>query len=610
VARHLIEVFLSSTALDLKEHRDALHAELSSTGVFHCVRQEDFGPQNAGAVDFCRRSVKQCEIFLGLVGLRRGWEPPGDNENRSITEMEHDWAREAGRRQFIYVAPDNFKVAGDLREPDEQHARQEAFRRSIIGSGERIVSQKGFDNPERFAADVVKHLLCQHIAGNLIGAAPAQGVPPQQIAPDDQRPPVAAAVKKLAEDNDVDLLALAKNPQGIDIIELEAKLKVRAETHEAAGQKQNKTSAEYWRHIGALTFLHNTQKALDAYRKATTLDPENCDGWSCLGMLQYRLGEITTAHNSFETLRHISEKSGDVRMRSISLSGLGVIFKIQGDLDNAETSFRKSLSLSEECGNKNGIATAYGNLGTVYETRGDLHTAEEMFGKALALHEELGHNTGTANIYDNLTVIHGKRGDFDKAEETQRKALSLHEECGDKEGAAAAYGNLGLIHKNRGELEKAEEMQLKSLTLDEELGHKEGVARAHANLGNIHYARGDFDKAQEMHSAALELNEELGRKEGMAIAYGNLGNVHDARGDIAKAEEMYRKALALNEELSRKEGMALAYSNLAGVYETMGDQKQVCECLRNARDLWREMNFEKRVADTDARMKRAKCPGA
>src|SRR5437660_1605871 len=71
VARHLIEVFLSSTAKDLEDHRRAIHAELSSTGVFHCVWQEDFGPQDAGAVEFCRNSVRQCELFLGLVGLRR-----------------------------------------------------------------------------------------------------------------------------------------------------------------------------------------------------------------------------------------------------------------------------------------------------------------------------------------------------------------------------------------------------------------------------------------------------------------------------------------------------------------------------------------------------------
>ena len=55
MARQIIDVFLSSTALDLEPHRTAIHAELMSTGLFHCVRQEDFGAQDAAAVDLCCR---------------------------------------------------------------------------------------------------------------------------------------------------------------------------------------------------------------------------------------------------------------------------------------------------------------------------------------------------------------------------------------------------------------------------------------------------------------------------------------------------------------------------------------------------------------------------
>jgi hypothetical protein len=84
---------LSSTAKDLAEHREAVHKRLLQTGLFHCVRQEDFGAQNAGAVDFCRKKAQDADMVVGLIGLRRGWEPDGDNEKRSITEMEHDWVR-------------------------------------------------------------------------------------------------------------------------------------------------------------------------------------------------------------------------------------------------------------------------------------------------------------------------------------------------------------------------------------------------------------------------------------------------------------------------------------------------------------------------------------
>jgi hypothetical protein len=105
MARRVLDVFLSSTAKDLAVHRAAVQERLARTGVFHCVYQENFGAQDAGAVDFCRRQAQSAELFVGLVGLRRGWEPDGDNAKRSITEMEHDWAREKGRRRYLWWRP-------------------------------------------------------------------------------------------------------------------------------------------------------------------------------------------------------------------------------------------------------------------------------------------------------------------------------------------------------------------------------------------------------------------------------------------------------------------------------------------------------------------------
>ncbi len=158
MARRVLDVFLSSTAKDLAEHREAVHKRLMQTGLFHCVRQEDFGAQNAGAVDFCRKKAQDADMYVGLIGLRRGWEPDGDNEKRSITEMEHDWARDAGRPRYLWVMPDDFPLPGNMRESDELHARQLAFRKRVMGGGERIVSQKGFGSPELLASEIVERL--------------------------------------------------------------------------------------------------------------------------------------------------------------------------------------------------------------------------------------------------------------------------------------------------------------------------------------------------------------------------------------------------------------------------------------------------------------------
>lgn len=565
MARKVLEVFLSSTAQDLAPHREAAYERLRRIEFFHCVRQEDFGAQDSHAVDFCREKARAANLFIGLIGMRRGWEPEGDNAKRSITEMEYDWAKEAGRRRFVYVSPDDFPVPGNLRETAAEHRRLLAFRKQIMG--ERIVSQKGFDSPELFASEIVERLLAYVVASDLIGELHPEFVRKDASSVEEQRPAIAAAVERLAEDQDVDLLALAKNPKNADLTDLESKLRTRAETHEAEGQSSIKTSAEYWRHIGALAFLHSTQKALAAYEKAVALDPLDPEGWRYLGELQYRLGDLASAEQSFARLLELGESANNPQAQSIGCMRLGWIALQSGDLTKAEGLIADAVRFAESAGWKEGMARAYGNLGNIQRIRGNL----------------------------------------DKAEETQREALKLNEEIGSKEGMSHAYGNLGTIYRARGDLDKAEGMQQKTLSLSEELGSKEGMAAAYGSLGIIHETRRDLAKAEEMQCKALALYEELGSKEGMARAYGNIGNIHSANGNLGKAEEMLRKALKLCEELDSKEGLALTYYNLGLIYESKGDRTTMCKCWRKARDLYRHMGLLHEVAELEGWLKQNKC---
>jgi hypothetical protein len=159
--------------------------------------------------------------------------------------------------------------------------------------GERIVSQKGFGSPELLAAEIVAHLLTQLVTSDLIKELRPELA--AQGAGSDQAPAIAAAVEKLASDEDIDLLALAKDPRGVDLAELEVKLEARAGEHEAAGERERKTSSEYWRHIGALASLRSIRKAREAYAKAAALDPGDVEALSRIGWLAIEAGDLAAS---------------------------------------------------------------------------------------------------------------------------------------------------------------------------------------------------------------------------------------------------------------------------------------------------------------------------
>ena len=416
MARRVLEVFLSSTAMDLAAHRTAVHERLMRTGLFHCVRQEDFGAQDAGAIDYCRQAAQKADLFVGLVGLRRGWEPDGDNAMRSITEMEHDWAREAGRRRFLWVAPDDFPVPGNLRESDEQHSRQVAFRGRVMGAGERIVSQKGFGSSELLASEIVEHLLAQLVTSDLISLLRPELARQEAGSTEAQAPAIVAAVEKLASDKDVDLLALAKNPQGVDVAELEAKLRARGEEHAAVGERERRASAEYWRHVGALARLRNTTEALVAYAKAQKLDPGDCEALLWAGWLAREAGDLAAAEQAYRGLLKLKANLPLDREAYWARLGLGDIAKDRGSLGQALEAFEGVNSEVERlakadpgnAGWQRDLAVSHDRIGEVLFEQGNFADALTAYQTSLAIAERLAKaDPANAEWQRDLAISHG-----------------------------------------------------------------------------------------------------------------------------------------------------------------------------------------------------------
>ena len=85
------KVFLSSTSRDLETYREAVHRAIDGLPGFALVKMEDFGARAASAKEVCAGLVRECELFVGLMGHYYGSCPPG--EAVSFTELEYRTAR-------------------------------------------------------------------------------------------------------------------------------------------------------------------------------------------------------------------------------------------------------------------------------------------------------------------------------------------------------------------------------------------------------------------------------------------------------------------------------------------------------------------------------------
>ena len=97
-------IYVSSTFVDLREHRSALSKAIRRLGHVD-IAMEYYVAEDTRPVDRCVRDSASCDLYVGVFARRYGFCPPG--EERSITELEFRAARAAGVDCLCFLLPDD-----------------------------------------------------------------------------------------------------------------------------------------------------------------------------------------------------------------------------------------------------------------------------------------------------------------------------------------------------------------------------------------------------------------------------------------------------------------------------------------------------------------------
>ena len=125
-------IYISSTFSDLDAERRIAKDIASAYGrVLESRRADD-----EGVIDVCIADVHACSVYVGIVGARYGFKPPGDAnpQGKSITELEYDACEKAssGRQipRLMFKKTEGF-TEEQLKDPDVP--RILAFRDKVGG---------------------------------------------------------------------------------------------------------------------------------------------------------------------------------------------------------------------------------------------------------------------------------------------------------------------------------------------------------------------------------------------------------------------------------------------------------------------------------------------
>lgn len=120
-----IDVMVSSTSLDLPEHREAVIDAIFRVKMFP-LAMEALTASPYNAIRYSLDMVDDAEVYVGVFGFRYGYRPDDPERNperRSITELEYRRAVERGIPILIFLMDDKHPVpvsAGDAKNFFEQ----------------------------------------------------------------------------------------------------------------------------------------------------------------------------------------------------------------------------------------------------------------------------------------------------------------------------------------------------------------------------------------------------------------------------------------------------------------------------------------------------------
>jgi tetratricopeptide (TPR) repeat protein len=488
-----LTVFLSSTGADLADYRAAVLERLRASDYIHCDGMETFGARDSSPEDFCRKRAQDCDVFVGLIGHYRGSDVPGDNQQRSFTEMEYAAATDSKKPRLMYIVPDDFHPPAPAQ-TNKAARQQAAFRKQVLSS--RVVS-KNFETPDRLAGAVavdLMNLLVEKVAGE-IAATSGTAVPGQAQAVTEAVAAVAEGAQQ-GDDRMARALALLEEKKTEEAAQL---LRVVAEEKTAQVERDrnriaqdSKAAAAAWRHLGAIAGLADPMRALDGYLKATELEPGDVLSQFWVGWFQLQRGFLDDAGQRFDRVLALVEDDNDWR-RYWARLGHGDIEMSHGDLEKALRQYRTAEEIADrrakanpaDTGRQRDLSVSYSKVGDVLVAQGKLDDALTTFRDCLAIRQRLakadpanpGGQRDLSVPYDRIGNVLEAQGKLDDALTAFRDSLAIRERLAKADPANAlwqrdlsvAYDRVGGVLAAQGKRDDAITAFRDSLAIKERL---------------------------------------------------------------------------------------------------------------------------------------------
>ena len=150
-------VFVSSTFIDLAEHRETVQKALRQLGAVD-ISMENLGARDERPKAECLRIIsEEVDTFVGIYAHRYGFVPKGDP--KSITESEYDAASQSGLPRFIYLVNEDALWSPKFIDAGTSAGKLTKFKQRVSSTHICKRFSTKDDLATSVAADIGRHML-------------------------------------------------------------------------------------------------------------------------------------------------------------------------------------------------------------------------------------------------------------------------------------------------------------------------------------------------------------------------------------------------------------------------------------------------------------------
>jgi tetratricopeptide (TPR) repeat protein len=234
-----------------------------------------------------------------------------------------------------------------------------------------------------------------------------------------------------------------------------------------------------WNNLGNLCAkINRNDEAMIAFRKAVECNPKDPIAWSGLATLHFKIGYVDDAIAAYRKAIQFMPTFAQ------PWNGLGDVYASIGRTDEALTAYQKAIELNKQ------YVTPWIQLGVLYTKQERYKEALRAYQRALAL------DAKNSLLWNELGTIYVKTEDFDEAVDAFSKAIELDR------GYGWAYSNLAFAYMQQGKFKKTVSLLLRSIDL---LKDDKDKAVSWDRLANVYRYLNDYDNAIAAYQMADKL---------------------------------------------------------------------------------------------------------